>query len=85
MFTCRFAFIWQRNVADIIRQGLEQARKGPYNLVGDGAMSLQEIAAILQKPTGRCRQSGALRQPRRPLRAGHQLSLSRKPTLSVTW
>ncbi len=85
MCIIRFAFIWQRNVADIIRQGLEQARKGPYNLAGDSAMSLREIAAILQKPTGRCRQSGALRQPRRPPRAGHQLLLRRKPTLSVTW
>ncbi len=30
--------------------------KAPYNLAGDSAMSLQEIAAILQKPTDRCRQ-----------------------------
>ncbi|MFN3770465.1 MAG: NAD-dependent epimerase/dehydratase family protein [Ectopseudomonas guguanensis] len=46
----RFVFIWEQDVVGIIRQGLEQAREGIYNLAGDGALSLAEIAEILGKP-----------------------------------
>ena len=46
----RFVFIWDQDVVSIIRQGLEQASSGIYNLAGDGALSLAEIATILGKP-----------------------------------
>lgn len=46
----RFVFIWEQDVIGIIRQGLEEGRAGIYNLAGDGALSLREIAEILDKP-----------------------------------
>ncbi|AYC30955.1 SDR family oxidoreductase [Pseudomonas cavernae] len=46
----RFVFIWDQDVVGIIRQGLEQSAEGIYNLAGDGALSLREIALILGKP-----------------------------------
>lgn len=46
----RFVFIWDQDVVRIIRKGLECATAGIYNLAGDGALSLREIAQILQKP-----------------------------------
>ncbi|WP_134676662.1 NAD-dependent epimerase/dehydratase family protein [Ectopseudomonas khazarica] len=46
----RFVFIWEQDVVGIILQGLEEAREGIYNLAGDGALSLAEIAGILGKP-----------------------------------
>lgn len=46
----RFVFIWDQDVVRIIRKGLECGTSGIYNLAGDGALSLREIAQILQKP-----------------------------------
>lgn len=46
----RFVFIWDQDVVNIIRLGLERAAEGIYNLAGDGALSLREIAEILGKP-----------------------------------
>ncbi|PTQ67277.1 SDR family oxidoreductase [Pseudomonas sp. GV071] len=46
----RFVFIWDQDVIAIIRQGLDSGAQGIYNLAGDGALSLQEIAGILGKP-----------------------------------
>ena len=46
----RFVFIWDQDVVRIIRKGLECGTAGIYNLAGDGALSLREIAAILHKP-----------------------------------
>ncbi|MGY4533491.1 UDP-glucose 4-epimerase [Pseudomonas sp. TE3786] len=46
----RFVFIWDQDVVAIIRQGLESGAHGIYNLAGDGALSLEEIAGILGKP-----------------------------------
>lgn len=46
----RFVFIWDQDVVNIIRQGLEQGSEGIYNLAGDGALSLREIAGLLRKP-----------------------------------
>lgn len=46
----RFVFIWDQDVVSIIRQGLETGTSGIYNLAGDGALSLSEIAGILGKP-----------------------------------
>ena len=46
----RFVFIWDQDVVSIIGKGLEKGCSGIYNLAGDGALSLREIAGILQKP-----------------------------------
>ncbi|MNE65318.1 hypothetical protein D3C80_1607900 [compost metagenome] len=46
----RFVFIWDQDVVDIIRVGLERNAAGIYNLAGDGALSMAEIAGILGKP-----------------------------------
>ena len=46
----RFVFIWDQDVVRIIRKGLECGTAGTYNLAGDGALSLREIAQILRKP-----------------------------------
>ncbi|UVE17929.1 SDR family oxidoreductase [Pseudomonas sp. LS44] len=60
----RFVFIWDQDVVSIIRQGLERSSAGIYNLAGDGALSLREIAQILGKPyraLPACLIAGALR------------------------
>lgn len=44
-----FVFIWDEDVVEIIRRGTEQSITGKYNLAGDGAMSIQEIALTLGK------------------------------------
>jgi UDP-glucose 4-epimerase len=41
-----FVFIWDRDVAEIIARGVTQRITGIYNLAGDGAVTLREIAAI---------------------------------------
>ena len=46
----RFVFIWDQDVVRIIRKGLECGTAGTYNLAGDGALGLREIAQILRKP-----------------------------------
>lgn len=45
-----FVFIWDQDVIDIIYQGVTHSTSGIYNLAGDGAMPLSEIAARLNKP-----------------------------------
>jgi UDP-glucose 4-epimerase len=45
-----FVFILDEDVAEIIVQGVQNSRMGIYNLAGDGALSIQEIAATLHKP-----------------------------------
>ena len=46
----RFVFIWDQDVVSILCKGLEKGASGIYNLAGDGALSLREIAEILRKP-----------------------------------
>ncbi len=46
----RFVFIWDQDVVSIITKGLEKGCSGIFNLAGDGALSLREIAGVLQKP-----------------------------------
>ncbi len=46
----RFVFIWDQDVISIIIRGLERRACGIFNLAGDGALSLREIADILGKP-----------------------------------
>ena len=45
-----FVFIWDEDVAHIILQGIEQKAEGIYNLAGDGAVTLREIARMTGKP-----------------------------------
>lgn len=48
-----FVFIWDQDVIEIMELGLRQSRTGIYNLAGDGALSMSEIAARLNKPVRR--------------------------------
>ncbi len=45
-----FVFIWDEDVVEIIVRGLRDEKTGCFNLAGDGAMSMREIAAALGKP-----------------------------------
>lgn len=45
-----FVFIWDQDVIEIIYQGVVQSKAGIYNLAGTGAMPMQEIAQVLDKP-----------------------------------
>lgn len=45
-----FVFIWDEDVLAIILQGVSQNSEGYYNLAGDGAMGIKEIAKALNKP-----------------------------------
>ena len=45
-----FVFIWDQDVIAIIERGIEEDRAGIFNLAGDGAMTIDEIAAVLNKP-----------------------------------
>lgn len=45
-----FVFIWDEDVLAIILRGVEESKEGCYNLAGDGAMTLKEIAETLNKP-----------------------------------
>lgn len=46
-----FVFVWDEDVAGALLHALEGAAPGCYNLAGDGALSLREIAARLGKRT----------------------------------
>lgn len=45
-----FVFIWDEDVCEIIVRGVLEEVVGCYNLAGDDAMSLREIAGALGKP-----------------------------------
>ncbi|WP_293749116.1 SDR family oxidoreductase [uncultured Paraglaciecola sp.] len=45
-----FVFILDEDVAEIILQGVQHSKVGIYNLAGDGALSIQDIAAVMNKP-----------------------------------
>lgn len=45
-----FVFIWDEDVVSAIEHGLREDRSGIYNMAGDGALTIAEIAAILGKP-----------------------------------
>lgn len=45
-----FVFIWDEDVVRAIEQGIRDDRTGIYNMAGDGALTVHEIAAILGKP-----------------------------------
>jgi UDP-glucose 4-epimerase len=44
-----FVFIWDRDVVGAIEHAIDTDRAGIYNVAGDGALSIQEIAARLGK------------------------------------
>ena len=46
-----FVFVWDEDVAGAIGHALEGAPAGCYNLAGDGALTIQQIAARLGKRT----------------------------------
>ncbi len=45
-----FVLIWDRDVAEIIVRGLREPSTGIYNLAGDGALPMRELAAMMHKP-----------------------------------
>ena len=45
-----FVFIWDQDVITLIESGIREEKVGLYNMAGDGAMSIQEIAKVLNKP-----------------------------------
>ncbi len=45
-----FVFVWDEDVVGAIEHGLRNDLVGIYNLAGDGALPVREIAAILGKP-----------------------------------
>lgn len=45
-----FVFIWDQDVIEIIYQGVVGSKAGVYNLAGDGALTMNDIAAALGKP-----------------------------------
>jgi UDP-glucose 4-epimerase len=45
-----FVLIWDEDAARCIVQGIREGRSGVYNLTGDGAISLREIARRIGKP-----------------------------------
>jgi UDP-glucose 4-epimerase len=45
-----FVFIWDRDVVACLVKGIRERREGIFNLAGDGAMPLAEIARVVGKP-----------------------------------
>lgn len=45
-----FVAIWDQDLLDIIEQGVTTSRAGIFNVAGDGALSMREIAKLLEKP-----------------------------------
>ncbi len=68
-----FVFLWDEDLAAIIEQGVAASATGIYNLAGDGAVPIDEIARILGKPLLRL-PAGLVRLA---LAVGHALGLSR--------
>ncbi len=45
-----FVFVWDQDVVGAIAHAIATGRTGIYNLAGDGALTIREIAARLRKP-----------------------------------
>ncbi len=45
-----FVFIWTRDLARILERAISDGPAGIYNVAGDGAMTIGEIARVLNKP-----------------------------------
>lgn len=76
-----FVFIWDQDVVDAIVRGIETDAEGIYNLAGDGALTIDQVATILGKPV--------LRLPAGLLMAalwvGNRLGLSRHKPAQVNF
>jgi len=68
-----FVFVWDEDVVGAMLHGIRGDRAGVYNLAGDGALTLREIAAALGKTT-RELPAGLLRAA---LAVGRALGVSR--------
>ncbi|TDK48996.1 SDR family oxidoreductase [Antarcticimicrobium luteum] len=68
-----FVFIWTRDLARILRRAATDGPAGIYNVAGDGALSISEIALRLGKPVLRLPAWGI----RAALGIAHPLRLSR--------
>jgi UDP-glucose 4-epimerase len=68
-----FVFIWSRDLARILRRAATDGPPGIYNVAGDGALSVDDIARRLHKPVLRL-PAGALRAA---LAVARPLGLSR--------
>ncbi|MDJ0612320.1 MAG: SDR family oxidoreductase [Rhizobiaceae bacterium] len=45
-----FVFIWDADLAKIILHACDEGKPGIYNVAGDGALGMHDIAALLKKP-----------------------------------
>lgn len=45
-----FVFMWDQDVVDAMAYGIHESRSGIYNMAGDGALTIHDIAAVLGKP-----------------------------------
>lgn len=45
-----FVFIWDQDVINAIELGIQRDSRGIFNMAGDGALSMDDIGAILKKP-----------------------------------
>lgn len=45
-----FVFVWDEDVVALLKYGIEQGRTGIFNVAGDGALTVREIAARMGKP-----------------------------------
>lgn len=45
-----FVFIWDTDVVAVIQQAVTGSVTGAFNVAGDGALTITEIAALLEKP-----------------------------------
>ncbi len=45
-----FVFIWDQDVVSAMEQGIREDQTGRYNMAGDGALTIREIAQRLNKP-----------------------------------
>ncbi len=45
-----FVLVWDHDVLDVLERGIVEERSGTFNLAGDGALTVAEIAARLGKP-----------------------------------
>ncbi len=76
-----FVFIWDEDILEIIEQGIRESKAGIYNLAGDGAMSISEIASYLNKPL-LALPAGLLRFA---LQIGHTLRLTRYTAAQINF
>ncbi len=45
-----FVFIWDQDVLDAMQMGIVENKTGIFNMAGDGALTMKQIAAKLNKP-----------------------------------